>query len=220
MLLSQIFSLGLDPAVYMMDDDSTDGTVQAVERLRTEHDGLHLIRRTGPRGYGRACAEGLQMAVTDGAELILQMDADGSHEPRYIPALLAASKDADVVLGSRYVNGVSVVNWSMKRLMLSTGANHYVRALAGLRVRDCTTGFRLWKRATLESVSLAGTHSSGYGFLVETLFRAQRLGAKLVEVPIIFVERRSGQSKLSLKVFVESALLPWRLLGQRFDRLR
>lgn len=214
-LVSELFSLGLEPSVFVMDDASTDGTVESLERLAVEHDGLHVVRRSGPRGYGRACVEGLLCALRGGAELVLQMDGDGSHDPRYVPSMIEASREADLVLGSRYVHGISVVNWSLKRLLLSTAANRYIRLFTGLKVRDCTTGFRLWRRALLENLVLEDVRSDGYSFLVETLFRARRAGAKVVEVPIIFVERRAGESKLSLRVFLESALLPWRLLAQR-----
>jgi dolichol-phosphate mannosyltransferase len=214
-LIQQLHALGLDLSVYVMDDDSTDGTVEVVERLARSHPNLALVRRTANPGYGRACIEGLQRAVAAGAERVVQMDADLSHDPRYVPALLAASEEADLVLGSRYVHGVSVVNWSLKRLALSVGANQYARTLAGLRVRDCTTGFRLWRRSLLERLPLGQIRSNGYSFLIETLFHATREGARIVEVPIVFVERRSGESKLGSRVFLESCLLPWRLLARR-----
>ncbi len=220
LLLPPLLALGLARRVYVMDDASSDGTVEAVETLAARHAELVLVRRTGPPGYGHACAEGLRRALAEGAELCLQMDADLSHDPRYVPALVEAAANADLVLGSRYLHGISVVNWSLRRLLLSTWANGYVRALAGLRVRDCTTGFRLWRRALLERIGLESVHSGGYSFLVETLFRATRLHARIREVPIIFVERRFGESNLSKRVVVESAWLPWRLLASRLrDRL-
>jgi dolichol-phosphate mannosyltransferase len=221
LLLPPLLALGLARRIYVMDDASSDGTVEAVEKLAAEHPEVVLVRRTGPRGYGRACAEGLRRALDEGAELCLQMDADLSHDPRYVPDLVAAAAGADLVLGSRYVQGISVVNWSLRRLLLSTWANEYVRALGGLRVSDCTTGFRLWRRPLLERIGLERIHSDGYSFLVETLFRATRAGARVREVPIIFVERKFGQSNLSKRVVLESAWLPWRLLASRIrDRLR
>jgi dolichol-phosphate mannosyltransferase len=221
LLLPALLALGLARRIYVMDDASEDGTVEAVEKIAAEHEQVVLVRRTGPRGYGFACAEGMRRAVAEGAELCLQMDADLSHDPRYVPELVAAAAGADLVLGSRYVQGISVVNWSLRRLLLSTWANGYVRALAGLRVRDCTTGFRVWRRALLERIDLERIHSGGYSFLVETLFRATRLGARVAEVPIIFVERRFGESNLSKRVVLESAWLPWRLLAARIGaRLR
>jgi dolichol-phosphate mannosyltransferase len=221
LLLPSLLALGLARRIYVMDDASSDGTVEAVEKLAAEHEEVVLVRRRGPRGYGRACAEGLRRAIAEGAELCLQMDADLSHDPRYVPALVEAAAHADLVLGSRYVQGISVVNWSLRRLLLSTWANEYVRLLGGLRVRDCTTGFRLWRRPLLEQIGLEQIHSDGYSFLVETLFRATRLGGRVVEVPIIFVERRFGESNLSKRVVLESAVLPWRLLAARIRaRLR
>ncbi|MEJ2086824.1 MAG: polyprenol monophosphomannose synthase [Acidobacteriota bacterium] len=214
-LVSKLLELEPRPSIYVMDDGSTDGTLEGLEAIAAANPSLHRIRRTGARGYGRACVDGLERALEGGAELVLQMDADLSHDPRYIPSMLAASSEADLVLGSRYVDGISVVRWSLRRLMLSTAANRYVRSLAGLRPQDCTTGFRLWSASLLRRMDLDTIRSEGYGFLVETLFRASRLGARIVEVPIIFVERESGESKLSSRVFVESALLPWRLLARR-----
>ena len=214
-LVTSLLKLEPRPSIYVMDDGSTDGTLESLDEIAAVNPNLHRIRRTGPRGYGRACVDGLELALAGGAELVLQMDADLSHDPRYIPSMLEASSEADLVLGSRYVDGISVVRWSLRRLALSTTANRYVRFLAGLRPQDCTTGFRLWKAELLERIGLGDVRSEGYGFLVETLFRASRLGARIVEVPIIFVERESGESKLSSRVFVESALLPWRLLAQR-----
>ena len=220
-LVSKLLALQPCPSVYVMDDASTDGTLESLEALSTEQANLHLVRRAGPRGYGRACTEGLERAVEEGAELVLQMDADLSHDPCYIPSMIEAAAEADLVLGSRYIDGISVVRWSLRRLMLSSAANSYVRLLAGLRVRDCTTGFRLWRGSLLERLALGDIGSDGYAFLVETLFRASRIGARITEIPIIFVERESGESKLSRKVFLESALLPWRLTARRlFSRPR
>ena len=214
-LVQQIFALGLDVAVWVMDDGSTDGTLEALDLIAAEHKHLHVVRRSGARGYGRACVDGLQRALDSGAELILQMDGDLSHEPRYIPPMVAAAASADLVVGSRYVRGISVVNWSLKRLLLSTFANHYVRALAGLTPRDCTTGFRLWRRELLTRVHLGDIRSEGYSFLVEALFRASQEGARITEVPIIFIERKLGESKMSTQVLVESMWLPWRLAARR-----
>lgn len=213
--------LGLEVSVWVMDDGSTDGTLEALDAIAARRPLLHVVRRPGPRGYGRSCVDGLLRALGDGADLLLQMDGDLSHDPQYVSALLAAASRADLVLGSRYANGISVVNWSLSRLLLSTAANRYVRALAGLPLSDCTTGYRLWRRALLERLRLSDVRSEGYSFLVEMLFRASRAGARIEEVPIVFVERRSGTSKLSGRVVVESALLPWKLLAQRFlDALR
>ena len=141
------------------------------------------------------------------------MDADLSHDPKYLPDLVAATEaGADVVLGSRYLNGISVVNWPLRRLVLSTFANWYVRTITGLAVRDCTGGYRCWKRATLEGLHPERIASDGYSFQVESLFKAARLGAVVREVPIVFVERRQGTSKMSKTIMFESMFMPWRLI--------
>lgn len=214
-LVAKLLKVQPQPAIYVMDDGSTDGTLESLESVAADYGDLHCIRRTGTRGYGRACAEGLQRALDDGNELVVQMDADLSHDPIYLPSMVESATRADLVIGSRYLDGISVVRWSLRRLFLSTAANRYVRFLAGLEPRDCTSGYRLWRADLLRSLAPHRIRSEGYSFQVETLFRASRLGARIAEVPIIFVERGSGESKLSSRVFIESALLPWRLLAER-----
>jgi dolichol-phosphate mannosyltransferase len=215
-LTGELLALPLDLRVLVMDDASTDGTVEALEAIAARDARVRLVRRSGPRGYGRACAEGLGIGLAEGAEYLVQMDGDGSHSPGHLPALLAAAESgADLVLGSRYLRGISVVNWPLHRLMLSLGANRYVRALTGLRASDCTSGYRLWRASALARVELGSLRSEGYAFQVESLFRAARLGARVAEVPIVFVERRGGLSKMSSRVILESALLPWALLVRR-----
>jgi len=139
------------------------------------------------------------------------MDADFSHDPKYLPDMEAAAADADLVLGSRYLNGISVVNWPLHRIILSSFANRYVRAVLGLEINDCTTGYRCWRREALARMPLNTLISDGYAFLVEQLHLARQLGCRVREVPIIFVERRSGSSKMSSAVLLESAIVPWRL---------
>jgi dolichol-phosphate mannosyltransferase len=146
------------------------------------------------------------------AQLICQMDADFSHDPRYLPAMTAAAETNDLVLGSRYLQGVSVVNWPLRRILLSVMANEYIRAVTRLSVRDCTSGFRCWRRQTLEAVLRRPITSDGYAFQFEMLYETARLGFRIGEVPIIFVERRVGHSKLSKGVLAEALLTPWRLI--------
>jgi dolichol-phosphate mannosyltransferase len=153
----------------------------------------------------------LMRALSDGADLIFQMDADFSHDPKYLPDMAAAATDADLVLGSRYLRGVSVVNWPLHRIILSSFANRYIRTITGLDVRDCTTGFRCWRREALARLPFERLFSEGYSFLVEQLYVAHRIGCRVREVPIIFVERREGSSKVSSRVLLESAIVPWRL---------
>ncbi len=171
---------------------------------RTYPGRLSVIHRTGARGLGRSLVAGLTRALADGADLIFQMDADFSHDPKYLPAMAAAAADADLVLGSRYLHGVSVVNWPLHRLILSSLANQYVRTVTGLEEKDCTTGFRCWRREALARLPLDSLISDGYAFLVEQLYLARRLGCRIREIPIIFVERREGASKLSSSVLLES----------------
>jgi dolichol-phosphate mannosyltransferase len=198
--------------VMVVDDQSPDGTGAVADALASELAGrVTVVHRTGRRGLGRSYVDGLQRAIADGADLICQMDADFSHDPKYLPAIIAAAADHDVVIGSRYLNGVSVVNWPLRRIVLSAFANRYIRAITGLRAQDCTSGYRCWRREALAGLALDGVVSDGYAFLVELLYQAHRRGARIGEVPIIFVERRLGVSKLSGSVLLESGVTPWRL---------
>jgi len=198
--------------VLVVDDGSPDGTGQIADELAAAHPGrVDVLHRTGQRGLGRSYVEGLQRALASNADLIFQMDADLSHNPEYLPALADAARHFDVVIGSRYLHGVSVVNWPLHRLFLSAFANRYIRAVTGLSPRDCTSGFRCWRHASLAKIPLNRVFSDGYAFLVEMLFHAARTGSRMGEVPIIFVERRQGESKISSTVLIESLITPWRL---------
>ncbi len=203
--------------LLVVDDASPDGTGQIADDLAREYPGrVDVMHRTGPRGLGRAYIDGLRAAIADGrAELICQMDADLSHNPEYLPALAAAAATNDVVIGSRYLNGVSVVNWPLHRIFLSAFANKYIRAVTRLTPRDCTSGYRCWRREALAGLPLAGMVSDGYAFLVEMLYEATRHGCRIGEVPIIFVERAQGHSKVSTPVLLESLVIPWRLVLRR-----
>ena len=201
-----------DTRVMVVDDQSPDGTGAIADGLATEYPGrVIVVHRTGKRGLGRSYVEGLQLALREGDELICQMDADWSHDPKYLPEMVRGAADHDVVIGSRYLRGVSVVNWPLRRIVLSAFANRYIRAITGLQARDCTSGYRCWRREMLAKLPLDRVVSDGYAFLVEMLYEAHRRGARIGEVPIIFVERRLGVSKLSGSVLVESGLTPWSL---------
>ncbi len=201
-----------DVRLLVVDDGSPDGTGDVAEKLAREHPGrISVLHRTGKRGLGRSYVDGFHRALDMGVDVAVQMDADYSHDPVYLPALLEASTRFDVAIGSRYVNGISVVNWPLKRLILSTMGNRYVRTITGLPTRDCTGGFRAWRRRAIEALPLDRILSDGYSFQVETLYEAVRAGCTVGEVPIVFVERREGESKLSRGVVLESLFMPWRL---------
>jgi dolichol-phosphate mannosyltransferase len=205
-----------DLKVLIVDDQSPDGTGQLADQLAQERRGrIEVLHRTGRRGFGRSSLAGLSHAIEGDADFVFQMDADLSHDPKYLAEMMVASRDADLVIGSRYVNGVSVVNWPLRRIILSAFANQYVRAVTRLSVRDCTSGFRCWRRNALARMPMNRLESEGYSLLVEMLYLAQRAGCRIVETPIIFVERRQGVSKMSSRVMLESALTPWRLLVRR-----
>jgi dolichol-phosphate mannosyltransferase len=201
--------------VLVVDDNSPDGTGDAADALAATSNGrLSVIRRSGPRGLGRSYIDGMAAALRTDATHICQMDADFSHDPAAVPQLLAAAAGADLVIGSRYIPGGELRNWPAHRVMLSTFANWYVRAITRLPVRDCTSGFRCWTRRLLAQLPLDRIVSDGYAFQVEMAWEAFIAGGRIVEVPITFVERREGQSKMSGRVIAESVVLPWRLIAR------
>jgi dolichol-phosphate mannosyltransferase len=204
--------------MLVVDDGSPDGTGKLADELAAKYPGrIDVMHRTGQRGLGRSYIDGLRKAIAQhDVDLVCQMDADLSHNPEYLPALAAAAaSDFDVVIGSRYLNGVSVVNWPLHRIFLSAFANRYIRAVTSLTPNDCTSGFRCWRRESLAKLPLDRMVSDGYAFLVEMLFEARRVGCRIGEVPIIFVERRQGQSKVSSGVLLESLITPWRLVFRK-----
>lgn len=202
--------------VLVIDDGSPDGTGALADELARQSGGrLTVMHRTGARGLGRSYLDGFRAALASGADIICQMDADLSHDPRYLPDLMASAQaGAGLTIGSRYLPGGRVENWPLRRMMLSAFANTYIRAVTGLRVRDCTSGFRGWRREALARIPLDRIASDGYSFLVEVTFQAAAAGLQIAEVPIVFVERRQGVSKLSTGVLVESMITPWRLAAR------
>lgn len=198
--------------VLVVDDGSPDGTGAVADELAARSAGrVSVLHRVGRRGLGRAYLDGIQQALQTDADVICQMDADLSHQPGELVALLAAVRHADVVIGSRYVPGGRIVNWPLRRHVLSAGANRYVRLVCSLTVRDCTSGFRCWRRESLAALPLDQIDADGYAFLVQLLHHAVRAGYRISEVPITFIERAHGASKLRLRVLAESFVLPWRL---------
>jgi dolichol-phosphate mannosyltransferase len=200
--------------VMVLDDQSPDGTAAVTEELGRQFPGrVQVLRRTGQRGLGVSYLEGFHRAIATDYDFVCQMDADLSHDPKYLPAMIkAAGSGADLVIGSRYLNGISVVNWPLRRIILSQFANFYIRTVTGLHLRDITTGYRCWRREALGRLPLDRIVSDGYAFLLDVTFMAADAGLRIVESPIIFVERRQGASKLSSGVLVESLFTPWKLV--------
>jgi dolichol-phosphate mannosyltransferase len=200
--------------LLIVDDQSPDGTGDIADDLARQSPGrIDVMHRTGRRGLGRSYVDGFSAALASSADVICQMDADLSHDPVHLPDLIAATDHADLVMGSRYVANGAIVNWPLRRLLLSRFANLYIRLVTRMDVRDCTTGYRCWRRSALANLPIDRISSDGYSFLVETLYMAVRGGARVAEVPITFVERRQGESKLSRAVLLESVLMPWRLIA-------
>ena len=203
-------------SVLVIDDASPDGTGDLADELARQHPGrVSVLHRQGPRGLGRAYIDGMKQAIHAPVDVICQMDADLSHDPRHLPALIAATADHDVVIGSRYIPGGAIQDWPLRRRLLSRFANLYIRGVTRLTPHDCTSGYRAWRRATLASLSLDRFVSEGYSFLVEMLVVAARRSCRIGEVPITFVERREGESKISRGVLLESAVTPWRVVATR-----
>jgi dolichol-phosphate mannosyltransferase len=200
--------------VLVVDDGSPDSTADIAERIASANRArVQVLRRTGTKGLGRSYIDGMLFALRTDATHVCQMDADLSHNPADIPRLLAATSEADVAIGSRYVPGGAIENWPVRRRLLSAFANRYLRAILGMPIHDCTSGFRCWRREAIERLPIADIQSEGYSFIVELAWHAWQAGLRCTEVPITFVERRQGASKMSWGVIVESALMPWRLLA-------
>jgi dolichol-phosphate mannosyltransferase len=197
------------PAVLVVDDASPDGTGQVADALAAVDPDVEVLHRDRKAGLGPAYRAGLRWGLDRGYEVLVEMDADLSHDPLVLPRLLAATGDADLVIGSRYVPGGGVERWPARRLLLSTAGNRYVRAVTGLPVHDATSGYRAFRRPVLTAIGIDSLRSDGYAFQVETALRAWRAGFAVTEVPIRFVERREGASKLSRRVVLEAI---WRVL--------
>ncbi|MCR4437568.1 MAG: polyprenol monophosphomannose synthase [bacterium] len=198
--------------VLVVDDASPDGTAEVVKDIAAKDQRVHLLQRERKLGLGSAYVLGFKYALQRDFDYVLEMDADFSHDPEEIKLLLAkAQGGCDLVVGSRYVDGITVVRWPLKRLMLSIGASKYVRAVTGLKIHDCTSGFKCFRRRVLETIDLDDIRSDGYSFQIEMSFKAFRKGFKVCEVPITFVERRSGTSKMSKKIVLEAVWMVWKL---------
>lgn len=209
---------GLD--LLIVDDNSPDGTAAIVQQRMQDEKRLHLIQRPGKLGLGSAYRDGFRYALQNGAEFIFEMDADFSHDPGAIGEFLKAAEHADIVLGSRYIKGVTVMNWPLSRLILSYSANVYSRIITGLPLRDATGGYKCFRRRALEGIRLDKVQSEGYSFQIEMSFRCWKKGFRIIEIPIIFVDRQLGSSKMNKKIIWEAAVMVWKLrLLDLFGRL-
>ena len=210
-LVARISDAAPDAAILIVDDQSEDGTADVARRALADRPGSCVLSRNGARGLGRAYAEGFRTALAAGFGAIIQMDADLSHDPAALPMLREGLLRADLVIGSRYCPGGGVEGWAAHRLALSKFANMYARMATGMGIGDITAGYRAWRADALRTVSLDNVESAGYSIQVELAVRAHCAGLRIIEVPIIFTDRRRGQSKMNFGVLTESFIMPWRL---------
>ncbi|MEO5989500.1 MAG: polyprenol monophosphomannose synthase [Candidatus Eisenbacteria bacterium] len=210
-LLTRLMALPFGLHVLIVDDGSPDGTAAVVQRRMADEPRIHLLQRPSKMGLGSAYRVGFRYALDQGAEYIFEMDADFSHDPAAIGEFLTATEEADIVVGSRYLHGVTVVNWPLSRLILSYSANLYSRVITGLPLMDATGGFKCFRRRALQGISLDKVQSEGYSFQIEMSFRCWKRGFRIKEIPIIFVDRRAGVSKMNNKIIWEAARMVWKL---------
>lgn len=211
-LIPEILSLDEKFHILVVDDNSPDGTGAVADKFVAENPGIvHVLHRESKEGLGKAYIAGFKYALEFGADYIFEMDADLSHDPERLPAFLPKLEKCDIVVGSRYLKGISIVNWALKRLILSLVANKYARFITGLKVSDTTSGFKCFKREVLEDIDLDKVHSDGYAFQIEMNYRAKKLGYSIGEIPIIFIDRDLGNSKMSKKIIWEAIWMVWRL---------
>ncbi len=220
-LVQQILAQNSCLHVIIVDDNSPDGTGVLADNLASGDDRIHVLHRRAKLGLGSAYRDGFRFALDKGADYIIEMDADFSHDPENLELFLEKIKEVDFVVGSRYLHGVSVVNWPIRRLMLSYFANVYTRFVTGLRVSDCTSGFKCFRREVIEAIDLDTIKSDGYSFQIEMKYRCIEKGFMVAEIPIIFIDRHSGTSKMSKKIVREAVLMVWKLrLGSLLRKSR
>jgi len=218
--VAEVLAQGPDIDVLVVDDNSPDGTGDIVSRIQSKNSRVHLIRRASKMGLGTAYVEGFKYAIKNKYDYIFEMDTDFSHSPAEIPNFLKKMSTCDLVVGSRYTNGVRVINWPIRRLILSYSANLYTRIITGMPLKDATGGFKCFSRKVLEAIDLDKVHSNGYSFQIEMNFKAWAKGFKICEHPIIFMDRQSGVSKMSKKIVYEAVFMVWRLKFRKiFGRL-
>jgi dolichol-phosphate mannosyltransferase len=211
-VLSDLLALDVDLSVLVVDDNSPDGTGQLVDEIRSRESRVHAIHRPGKMGLGSAYITGFKWALAEtDAQFIFEMDADFSHDPNAIPEFLVQTPEADLVIGSRYLDGITVMNWPLRRLALSVGANIYTRIITGMPVKDATGGFKCFRRKVLEALPLDSIRSDGYSFQIEMNYHAWKRNFRIIEIPIVFVDRQQGASKMSRRIVYEAAFLVWKL---------
>ena len=210
-LTSAVLAQHSDIHILFVDDNSPDGTGAIIDEMVAENGRVHVLHRSGKLGLGSAYREGFKAALAMDADYLVEMDADFSHDPATLPLFLSAIKESDLVIGSRYLNGVSVVNWPIRRLILSYFASVYTRWVTGLQVHDCTSGFKCFRRSTIEAIDLSRVKSDGYSFQIEMNYRCMEKGFRITEIPIIFIDRHSGTSKMSGTIVREAVFMVWKL---------
>ena len=222
-VLPRLASASRDHRLLIVDDSSPDGTGAIADRLAAEQEAVEVLHRTAKEGLGRAYLAGFRRALDGGAELVLEMDADFSHDPADVPRQIGPAADADLVIGSRYVPDGGVTAWEWHRRLLSLGGCLYARTVLGVPVNDLTGGFKCFHRRVLETIDLDDVHADGYGFQIEMTYRAIRAGFDVKEIPIVFHERRAGESKMDSRIAAEAAwkvlALRWRLRGRKVPRI-
>lgn len=213
-LADRLLQLPIPVDLLVVDDNSPDGTGKLADELAANHPSIHVLHRSEKNGLGRAYIAGFQWALDRDYEFIMEMDGDFSHDPAEIPNFIKAAQEADLVLGSRYSNGIRVINWPLQRLMLSMGAALYVKLVTGMPVNDPTGGFKCFRRRALKSIDLQAVRSNGYSFQIEMTHKIWRQGMRIAEVPIVFTDRFQGSSKMSRKIVYEAIWITWSLWFQ------
>ena len=210
-LIESVLKVAPEVEILIVDDNSPDGTGDIADKIAAKETRLKVLHRAGKQGLGSAYVAGFKYALEKGYDFVFEMDADFSHNPEKLRLFIERSEGCDLVIGSRYINGISVVNWPLNRLLLSILANLYVRIILWLPVKDATSGFKCFKAAVLKTIDLDRVKSDGYSFQIEMNYRAHRNGFKICEIPIIFIDRHSGTSKLNRNIILEALLIPWSL---------
>jgi dolichol-phosphate mannosyltransferase len=219
-LVEHLLALPVPVDLLVVDDNSPDGTGKLADELAAKHPSIHVLHRMEKSGLGRAYLAGFKWGLEHGYEFVFELDGDFSHNPDDIPMFLEAAKNADLVLGSRYLNGIRVINWPLSRLMLSKSAAKYVQMITGMQITDPTGGYKCFSRRALQAINLQEIHSNGYSFQIEMTHRLWRQGMRVVEVPIVFTDRVHGHSKMSGHIIQEALIMVWRLWFQNGMRRR